>query len=73
MSVELISVLIAVLAVGATLGGLILTGNRGVVGMVVAPLLVTALLTACAEQPASSPVERHTQSLQISIGSLLIA
>ena len=29
MSVELISVLIAVLAVGATLGGLILTGNRG--------------------------------------------
>ena len=29
MSVELISVLIAVLAVGATLGWLILTGNRG--------------------------------------------
>ncbi len=29
MSVELISVLIAVLAVGATLGGLILIGNRG--------------------------------------------
>ena len=29
LSVELISVLIAVLAVGATLGGLILTGNRG--------------------------------------------
>ena len=29
MSVELISVLIAVLAIGATLGGLILTGNRG--------------------------------------------
>ena len=29
MSVELISVLIAVLAVGANLGGLILTGNRG--------------------------------------------
>ena len=29
MSVELISVLIAVLVVGATLGGLILTGNRG--------------------------------------------
>ena len=29
MSVELISVLIAMLAVGATLGGLILTGNRG--------------------------------------------
>ena len=29
MSVELISVLIAVLAVEATLGGLILTGNRG--------------------------------------------
>ena len=29
MSVELISVLIAVLAVGATLGGLILTSNRG--------------------------------------------
>ena len=29
MSVELISVLIAVLAVGATLGGLILTGNLG--------------------------------------------
>ena len=29
MSVELISVLVAVLAVGATLGGLILTGNRG--------------------------------------------
>ena len=29
MNVELISVLIAVLAVGATLGGLILTGNRG--------------------------------------------
>ena len=29
MSIELISVLIAVLAVGATLGGLILTGNRG--------------------------------------------
>ena len=43
MSVELISVLIAVLAVGATLGGLILTGNPGLVGMVVAPLLVTAL------------------------------
>ena len=29
MSVELISVLIAVLAIGATLGGLILTSNRG--------------------------------------------
>ena len=29
MSVELISVLVAVLAIGATLGGLILTGNRG--------------------------------------------
>ena len=29
MSVELISGLIAVLAVGATLGGLILTSNRG--------------------------------------------
>ena len=29
MSVELISVLVAVMAVGATLGGLILTGNRG--------------------------------------------
>ena len=29
MSIELISVLVAVLAVGATLGGLILTGNRG--------------------------------------------
>ena len=29
MSVELISVLIAVLAIGATLAGLILTGNRG--------------------------------------------
>ncbi len=29
MSVELISVLVAVLAVGATLGGLIQTGNRG--------------------------------------------
>ena len=29
MSVELISVLIAVLAVGATLGGLILTSSRG--------------------------------------------
>ena len=29
MSVELISVLIAVLAVGAALGGLILPGNRG--------------------------------------------
>ena len=29
MSVELISVLIAVLAVGATLAGLILTSNRG--------------------------------------------
>ena len=29
MSVELIGILIAVLAVGATLGGLILTGNRG--------------------------------------------
>ena len=28
MSVELISVLVAVLAIGATLGGLILTGNR---------------------------------------------
>ena len=28
MSVELISVLIAMLAVGATLGGLILTGSR---------------------------------------------
>ena len=29
MSVELISVLVAVLAVGATLGGLILASNRG--------------------------------------------
>ena len=29
MSVELISVLIAVLAIGATLAGVILTGNRG--------------------------------------------
>ena len=29
MSAELIGVLVAVLAVGATLGGLILTGNRG--------------------------------------------
>ena len=29
MSVELISVLVAVVAIGATLGGLILTGNRG--------------------------------------------
>ena len=29
MSVELISVLVAVLAIGATLGGLILTSNRG--------------------------------------------
>ena len=29
MSVELINVLIAVLAIGATLAGLILTGNRG--------------------------------------------
>ena len=29
MSVELISVLIAVLAIGATLAGLILTSNRG--------------------------------------------
>ena len=29
MSVELISVLVAVLAVGATLGGSILTSNRG--------------------------------------------
>ena len=29
MSVELISVLVAVAAVGATLGGLVLTGNRG--------------------------------------------
>ena len=29
MSVELISVLIAILAIGATLGGLILTSNRG--------------------------------------------
>ena len=29
MSVELISVLIAVLAIGATLAGLIVTGNRG--------------------------------------------
>ena len=29
MNVELISVLIAVLAIGATLAGLILTGNRG--------------------------------------------
>ena len=57
MSVELISVLIAVLAIGATLVGLILTSNRGLVGMVVAPLLVTALLTACAEQLTSSPVE----------------
>ena len=28
MSVELISVLVAVAAVGATLGGLVLTGNR---------------------------------------------
>ena len=37
--------------------GTSLTGNRGLVGMVVAPLLVTALLTACAEQPTSSPVE----------------
>ena len=29
MSVELISVLVAVLAIGATLAGVILTGNRG--------------------------------------------
>ena len=29
MSVELISVLVAVLAIGPTLAGLILTGNRG--------------------------------------------
>ena len=29
MSIELISVLVAVLAIGATLGGLILTSNRG--------------------------------------------
>ena len=29
MSVELISVLVAVLAIGATLAGLILTSNRG--------------------------------------------
>ena len=29
MSVELISVLVAVLAIGATLGGVILTSNRG--------------------------------------------
>ena len=29
MSVELISVLVAVLAMGVTLAGLILTGNRG--------------------------------------------
>ena len=29
MSVELISVLVVVLAMGVTLGGLILTGNRG--------------------------------------------
>ena len=29
MSVELISVLIAILAIGATLAGLILTSNRG--------------------------------------------
>ena len=29
MSVELISVLVAMLAIGATLAGLILTGNRG--------------------------------------------
>ena len=29
MSVELISVLVAVLAMGVTLGGLILTGSRG--------------------------------------------
>ena len=29
MSVELISVLVTVAAVGATLGGLVLTGNRG--------------------------------------------
>ena len=29
MSVELISVLVAVLVIGATLGGLILTSNRG--------------------------------------------
>ena len=29
MSIELISVLIVVLAIGATLAGLILTGNRG--------------------------------------------
>ena len=29
MSVELISVLVAVVAIGATLGGLILTSNRG--------------------------------------------
>ena len=29
MSVELVSVLVAVLAVGVALGGLILTGNRG--------------------------------------------
>ena len=32
MSVELISVLVAVLAIGATLAGVILTGNRGLMG-----------------------------------------
>ena len=29
MSIELISVLVAVVAIGATLGGLVLTSNRG--------------------------------------------
>ena len=57
MSIELIGVFIAVLTMGVPLGGLILTSNRGLVGMAVAPLLVTALLTACAKQPTSSPVE----------------
>ena len=61
MSVELISVLIAVLAIGVAQSGLILTSSRGLVGMAVAPLLVTVLLTACAEQPTSSVETTHAE------------
>ena len=49
MSVELISVLVAVLAIGATLGGVILTSNRGLrKDMRVAPEDLGSLLSKLA-------------------------
>ena len=50
MSVELISVLVAVLAIGATLAGVILTGNRGLRSVVawIGPEMEFALSQAVA-------------------------